>query len=95
MHFIRLCYDEPGSLDLRHTHVEAHRAWFREHPLPLHILVAGPLCAADDESREIGSFMLIEADSIDAVQALHDGDPFTAAGIFAEVRIDRLNKKTG
>jgi uncharacterized protein YciI len=95
MFYVRLCYDKPGQAALRAGHVETHRAYFREQTLPLRILSAGPLCDETDESVEIGSFMLVEADSIETVRALHEGDPYTALGLFAEVRIDRLNKKIG
>jgi uncharacterized protein YciI len=82
-------------LGLRRELAETHRAYFRDQTLPLRILSAGPLCDPDDAAAEIGSFMLIEADAIADVRALHDGDPLTAAGVFGEVRIDRLNRKIG
>lgn len=95
MFYVRLCYDKPEMNAVRKANAEAHRAYFKEQTLPVSILSAGPLCAEGDETDEIGSFMLLEADSLEIVQAFHDGDPFTSLGIFDEVRIDRLLKKIG
>jgi len=93
MHFIRLCYDKPGMSATRIQHIDAHRAYLREHAITT--LVSGPLATEASEDEHIGSFFLLEADTIAEVQSFHDDDPFTTAGIFGEVRIDRLLKRIG
>ncbi|VFR32385.1 hypothetical protein ANK1_4154 [plant metagenome] len=70
-----------------------HRAYLQEQPLKL--VVAGPLCESDESDGNIASFMIVEADSIEDVRRMHDGDPFTRAGVFGDVHIHRWDKHIG
>lgn len=92
MLYIRLCLDKPGAEQLRNQHRSAHREYLAAGVAKL--VQAGPLMASDD-TRNVGSFMVIEADSLAAVQRFHDDDPFTQAGLFEEVRIHRWDKHIG
>jgi uncharacterized protein YciI len=93
MLYIRLCYDKPGQLELREEKRAEHRAYLKSQPLRL--LVAGPLCVDDTHDTNIASFMIVEADSREAVVEMHDGDPFTKAGVFGDVHIHRWDKHIG
>jgi len=58
------------------------------------LVQAGPLMSSDD-TKNVGSFMVVEADSLATVQQFHDNDPFTIAGLFEDVRIHRWDKHVG
>jgi len=92
MLYVRLCLDKPGTEQLRNQHRSAHRGYLASGVAEL--VQAGPLMASDD-GKNIGSFMVIEADSLPAVQRFHDDDPFTQAGLFEEVIIHRWDKHIG
>lgn len=51
------------------------------------MMAAGPL--PEGESEMIGSFMLVEASSLAEVQAFHEGDSFSKAGLFKTVSLPR------
>lgn len=91
MLFVRVCYDAPGSWDLRKKH-RAERTVFLDSGR-IQIVSAGPLCAGDDSDVYIGTFMLIEAPSREDVVAFHEADPFTKAGIYERVFITRYIEK--
>lgn len=90
MHFVVQCLDKPGALPARLHHYEAHKAYLAT--APVRILVSGPLLHEDRETM-IGSFFLIEEDDLGKVEAFNQNDPFHAAGIWAEVRINRFLKR--
>lgn len=46
----------------------------------------------DDGSDAGGGIYIVDVDSRDAAQQFIDADPFTAAGLFAEVRVVRWRK---
>ena len=91
MLFVRVCYDAPGSWDLRRKH-RAERTVFLDSGR-IKIVSAGPLCAGDDTDVYVGTFMLIEAESREDVVAYHEADPFTKAGIYERVFITRYIEK--
>lgn len=91
MHWIVHCLDHPDALPRRLAHYDAHKAYLTG-PLPVRILVSGPLVAEDGEAM-IGSLFLLEAPDRAAVEAFHAADPFRTAGIWAEVRIHRFLKR--
>lgn len=93
MLYIRLCYDKTGMRPVREQMRMQHRAYLQEQPLKL--VVAGPLCESDESDGNIASFMIVEADSIEDVRRMHDGDPFTRAGVFGDVHIHRWDKHIG
>ena len=55
-------------------------------------LISGPLLGADEETM-IGSCFLLEADSIDEVEAFNRADPFAAAGVWKTVSIHPFAKR--
>ena len=84
MRYVIHCLDKPGSSAIRERNHPAHR----EHlgRVPGKILVAGPLVAEDSETA-IGSLFIIEADSLAAVEAFNDSDPFKLAGLWSEIHV--------
>ena len=70
--------DKPGSLDLRMATREAHLAF--GHSLGDRVKLGGPYL--DEAGNMAGSLMIVEADSMEEVQALHDRDPYKLAGLF-------------
>ena len=70
--------DKPDAFDVRAAAREAHLAYVAA--LGKQVKLGGPY--VDDQGRMIGSLIIIEADSIDEVQALHDKDPYKLAGLF-------------
>jgi len=92
MLYIRMCVDKADCGEVRDRERARHRAYLTSGVVKL--VQAGPLMA-DDDSRNISSFMVVEADSLATVKHFHDEDPFTKAGLFDDVRIHRWNKHVG
>lgn len=76
--------DKDGATSLRQDTRAAHLEWAKAAPLSL--LVVGPILS-DDEKDMIGSTFIVEADSLDAVQAWQKTDPYVLAGLFKSVEI--------
>jgi hypothetical protein len=61
------------------------------------LVLAGPF--QDENGQSIGSFVVLEADSLEAAKALFDQDPFVVEGVFGSWEISRfaltLNKSAG
>ncbi|WP_233342909.1 YciI family protein [Burkholderia cepacia] len=95
MLYIRLCFDRPGTTDLREQHRAAHRAYFQPNlgdgAMP-RLVQAGPLCIDDTNDTNLGSFMILEANSLADVQRFHDGDPFTRVGLYDKVFLHRWDR---
>ncbi len=70
--------DKPNAFETRAAAREAHLAFIGT--LGDKAKLGGPYL--DDEGRMIGSLMIIEAESLEAVQAIHDRDPYKLAGLF-------------
>ena len=90
MHYVIHCLDKPGALQTRLDNYDKHKAYLSAPPVK--IVISGPLVAEDGETM-IGSFFLVEADAMAQVQAFHDADPFKAAGVWHEVRINPFLKR--
>jgi len=93
MLYIRLCLDKPGMVELRERLRAEHRSYLANQPLRL--VQAGPLCVDDSNDTNLGSFMIVEAANRDEVVRMHDNDPFSKAGLFAESIIHRWDKHIG
>ena len=84
MQFVMICEDKADSLALRMSTRDAHLAYVGEHRDM--IKVAGPIIGDDGESMA-GSVFVLEADSKAEIEALNANDPYTKAGLFANVTI--------
>lgn len=82
MQFVLFCEDKPDSEALRLQTREAHLAYMAGNSDM--IKLAGPMLS-DDGEHMIGSMFILEAESLEAVKALNAGDPYTQAGLFANV----------
>jgi uncharacterized protein YciI len=55
-------------------------------------LVLGAATVSDDDTEFIGTLYIVSAADRAAAQAFLDGDPFTQAGLYTDVKIFRLRK---
>jgi uncharacterized protein YciI len=78
-----MCFDKPGSLELRMANREAHLAYARDHLEQ--IKAAGPYL--DEAGAMTGSMFLMEADSAETVRAFNAADPYARAGLFERVEV--------
>ena len=82
--FAIICTDRPGEgLALRKANREKHLGWLND--LGDVVKAAGPFL--DEEGNPAGSLIIIEAESLEAAQAIAGEDPYRKAGVFAEVDI--------
>jgi hypothetical protein len=98
MIFIRICLDEPGMTSVRDSVRPEHRAYFAPNLVDgcgCALLQAGPLCADDTDGTMIGTFMVLKVPAIDQVRKFHGDDPFTQAGLFERVHIQRWDRHVG
>ena len=86
MLFVIHCLDHPGAYPRRLENYEAHRAYLAAAPVKL--VLAGPLLDVTGETR-IGSLLIVEAGSLQEVQAFSQGDPFRKLDVWASVQIHR------
>lgn len=84
MQFVMICEDKADALELRMSTREAHLAYIGEKGSM--IKLAGPMIGDDGESM-IGSVFILEAESRSEVEAMNANDPYTKAGLFAQVTI--------
>lgn len=84
MQFALYCLDKPNSLDLRMATRERHLAYIKEPSLT--IILAGPLLTEDGKTMR-GSFFIVDAPDVAAVERFAAGDPYRAAGLFERVDI--------
>ncbi len=86
--FVISWLDKPNSLDVRMGAREAHLAY--AHQLGDRVKLGGPFLDADGQMA--GSLLIVEAESLEEVQALHDADPYKTAGLFetSEIRPYRI-----
>jgi hypothetical protein len=89
--FALMCFDKPGSLDLRMATREAHLAYVREN-LAL-VKVAGPLL--DEADGMSGSMFVLEAPDRAAIAAFNAADPYQKAGLFEQVEIRGFRASIG
>ena len=98
MLYLRVCFDKPDSSALRASERLAHRTYIASF-LPeggyVRVVQAGPMCGTDTDDTNVGSFMVVEADSIEAAQRFHNEDPFTKAGLFSRADLVRWDRHIG
>jgi len=81
MKFVILGKDGPDGVQKRPLYREAHlkrlEAWAQQGK----VILAGPL------TDQTGSLIVVEAESLEEVQAFAKEDPYTLHGVFQEVTI--------
>ena len=82
-------YDKPDAAELRAAHRAAHLEYLRGYTA--RILAAGGFLN-DDGSVGKGGMIVLDTDSRAEAEALIANDPFTLAGVFEKVEIQRWRK---
>ena len=98
MFYLRICFDKPEMAALRNEFRASHREYlkpFVAEGLAVRIVMAGPMCTSDTDDTNLGSFMIVDAASIEDVETFHKNDPFTLRGIFGRVEIIRWDRHIG
>ena len=90
MHFVVHCLDHADAGARRVAHYEAHRTYLSSAPVKM--VISGPVLG-DDQAAMIGSFFLIESDSLDEIVAFNRADPFSAARVWKTVQIHPFLKR--
>lgn len=75
------CQDKPGMLDARLNNRQAHLEWAAQDDSQ--IKMGGPLL--DNDGNPIGSLLIIEAASPEALREYLEKDPYAQAGVFEQV----------
>ena len=95
MLYLRICFDKPGVEALRNDVRAEHREYlkpFTERGSSVFIYQAGPMCVSDIDDTNLGSFLIVEAKSLEEVRSFHEEDPFTKAGVYGDVRVVRWDR---
>ena len=83
------CVDKPNTADTRAKVLQMHRDYLATQKNI--IVLAGPT-QSDDGNQALGSLFILNVNSRAEAKAFSDGDPFTQAGVFANVTITRMRK---
>jgi uncharacterized protein YciI len=86
MHWLIKCRSKPGTDALRMATIDAHRHFLDGYPEVT--WYSGPLFT-DDNKSAIGSLRLIEFPDRGAALAYINADPYTKAGIFESITVER------
>ena len=86
MHWLIKCRSKPNTDALRMATIDAHRNFLDGYPDVT--WYSGPLFT-DDNKNAIGSLRLIEFPGRDAALAYINADPYTRAGIFQAITVER------
>lgn len=88
-----IAYDKSDMADTRAATRPDHLAYLASAGDKL--CFAGPLLSEDSEPKPIGSIIVMEAASLDAVKLMAHNDPYTKAGLFESVKIHPWKGVTG
>ena len=83
------CTDKANTAAIREEHLLPHREYLQSQK---GILVLAGATQTDDGKEAIGSLFVVNVDSREKAKAFSDGDPFTKAGVFSDVKIIRMRK---
>ena len=81
MKFVILGKDGPDGAQKRPLHRDAHLQRLEQWAQQGKIVLAGPL------TDKTGSLIVVEADSLEEVQAFAKADPYMIHGVFQEVTV--------
>ncbi|AEG51625.1 YCII-related protein [Sphingobium chlorophenolicum L-1] len=94
MYFAIYALDKPDMLDVRMKTRAAHREYLHSPDAPVRLMLGGPMLADDGETM-VGSLIVVEADSIEKVEAFSANDPYRLAGLVGSVSIRPWNWTAG
>lgn len=80
--------DKAGALKLRKATRAAHLAWIET--LAPRVKIGGPVLA-DDGQTPVGSMLAVEAETLEAAQALFAKDPYALAGLWQSTSVRPFN----
>ena len=89
MLFAFVCKDKPGHLNVRMDTRPAHVEHLNKLNAEGTLKMAGPFLDADGKPN--GSLVIVNADTIEAAQAIADSDPYAKAGLFESVEVKPFN----
>ncbi len=89
--YMLACFDKAKSLDLRMATREAHLAWAAGQKD--RIRRAGPMLTEEDAMA--GSLFFLEAESAAEVRAFSAADPYSKAGLFDRIEVQRFRPTLG
>jgi uncharacterized protein YciI len=99
MLYLRICFDKRDAGGLRDELRKRHREYIGSHvgmkKNGIQVVQGGPMCVGDDVSKNLGSFLVIEADSLDDAMRFHNEDPFTRAELFDRSDVVRWDRHIG
>jgi uncharacterized protein YciI len=98
MLYLRICFDKKDGGALRGEILQRHREYIASHlggDKAVKVVQAGPMCVGDDLTRNLGSFLVVEAPSLADVQQFHDNDPFTRAALYERADVVRWDRHIG
>jgi len=79
----------PSFGELREKGLQAHLDYLKSQKK---ILVLSGATTSDDGKDFVGSLLIVNVGTRAEAQAFADGDPFTKAGMFKDVKIARMRK---
>lgn len=89
MLFAVICHDKPGHLQVRVDTRAAHLAYIEATGI---VKMAGPFL---QDGAMCGSLIVLDAGSLAEAEAWAAGDPYKAAGLFADVTVIEWKKVIG
>ncbi|MQB45325.1 YciI-like protein [Rhizobium sp. ICMP 5592] len=89
MLFAFVCKDKPGHLNVRMDTRPAHVEHLNKLNAEGTLKMAGPFLDADGKPN--GSLVIVNAETIEAAQAIADSDPYAKAGLFESVEVKPFN----
>lgn len=87
--YVLYAKDKPDSLERRLEHYAAHRTFIERGAPGVAVVMSGPL-QTDNGEAMIGSMIMLEASSREAVERFVAEDPFMREGVWGEVSIARF-----
>lgn len=89
MPFAIVTRDKDGHAHIRESHQSAHKRYLDEKK---HLLLAAGAMLTDDGEAAHGGVLIVDVETREEAEAFVKGDPFSDAGLFAEVLITRWRK---
>lgn len=90
VHFVVIGRDAVDSAPRRRASLDEHRAYV--DGLAEQIVLSGPLLA-DDATTRVGQIFVLQVDDRAVAERFVAQDPFSLAGVFADVQIYRFSPK--
>lgn len=97
MLYLRICFDKQDT-SIRAQALKGHREYIASYLAgrdDIKVVQGGPMCLDDDLSKNVGSFLVIEAPSLEAAERFHNNDPFSQAGLFERADVVRWDRHIG